>query len=204
MDTKMKIATATFAAVVMTVCAQDTAPDHTAENTEVAHVATSSRLILGTRKSEWMEGMRERLCIAKRATGPFGLAQDPNVKIAKPREEKVKKGAFLEAVAAIKINTVMPMDDKFTSRSREFTIGEIFPVIKNRRQFNVEIMEIKSTGIVFKDIDTGEQVRKNLDTLPVGMKKSTHLDAIPGVFPANKKNAMPLVLDDESQRAIRQ
>jgi hypothetical protein len=135
-------------------------------------VTTSSRLLMGEQKTEWIESMREKIVIATRATGPFGLTQDPNAKAVKPREQKAKKGAFLEAIGAIKINTVMPSDNKFTSRSREFSVGDQFPIIKNQRQFNIEVIEINTKGIVFKNVDTGEQVRKNLNDLPTGMKKS--------------------------------
>ena len=191
-----------LAVVMPAALAQELESGNLAEDAEAAHVITSSRLLMGKQKTEWIDSMREKIVIATRATGPFGLTQDPNAKAAKPREKKAKKGAFLEAIGAIKINTVMPSDNKFTSRSREFSVGDQFPIIKNQRQFNIEVMEINTKGIVFKNVDTGEQVRKNLNDLPTGMKKSRHLDAIPGVFPASKKNAMPLDLDDESPRAI--
>ena len=202
MDTKISIITLLLAVVTLSAWAQEPESDNLAEDAGVAHVTTSSRLLMGEQKTEWIESMREKLAMVNRATGPFGLTQDPNAKALKPREQKVKKGAFLEAIGAIKINTVMPADNKFTSRSREFSAGDQFPIIKNQRQFNIEVMEINTKGIVFKNVDTGEQVRKNLNDLPTGMKKSRHLDAIPGVFPASKKNAMPLDLDDESPRAI--
>jgi hypothetical protein len=202
MDTKISIITLMLAVVTLSAWAQESVSDNLAGDVEVAHVTTSSRLLMGEQKKEWIESMREKLAIANRATGPFGLTQDPNAKAVAPREKKAKKGAFLKAIGAIKINTVMPSDNKFTSRSREFSVGDQFPIIKNQRQFNIEVMEINTKGIVFKNVDTGEQVRKNLNDLPTGMKKSRHLDAIPGVFPADKKNAMPLDLDDEPSRVI--
>lgn len=175
------------------------------DHTSASHVTTSSRILPSQQKPAWLNAMGNQLAMAKRSVGPFGMAQDPDAKPVKPKEQTVQKGAFLEAMAAIKINTVMPMENKFTSSSREFSAGDIFPVIKNQRQFNVEVMEIKTSGIVFKNIDTGEQVRKNLNTLPAGMKKSAQLDAVPGVFPANSRNAMPLVLDeDKPLRVTRQ
>jgi len=191
-----------LAVVTLSAWAQEPESDNLAEDAGVAHVTTSSRLLMGEQKTEWIESMREKLAMVNRATGPFGLTQDPNAKALKPREQKVKKGAFLEAIGAIKINAVMPSDNKFTSRSREFSAGDQFPIIKHQRQFNIEVMEINSRAIVFKNVDTGEQVRKNLDALPAGMKKSVHLDAIPGVYPADKQNAMPLDLDDEPSRVI--
>lgn len=195
MDIKIGIITLMLAVVIPAAWAQELESDNRAGDAEVAHAITSSRLLTGEQKAEWIESMRKKLTISTRLTGPFGMLQDLDAKAIKPREKKVEKGAFLEAIGAIKINTVMPSDNKFTSRSREFSVGDQFPIIKNQRQFNIEVMEINTKGIVFKNVDTGEQVRKNLNDLPAGMKKSSHLDAIPGVFPADKKNAMPLDLD---------
>jgi len=191
-----------LAVAIPAAWAQESESGNLAGDAEVAHVTTSSRLLMGEQKTEWIESMREKIAISTRATGPFGMPQDLDAEAIKPREKKAEKGAFLEAIGAIKINAVMPSDNKFTSRSREFSAGDQFPIIKHQRQFNIEVMEINSRAIVFKNVDTGEQVRKNLDALPAGMKKSVHLDAIPGVFPADKQNAMPLDLDDEPSRVI--
>ena len=205
MDFKINPAVLVLVTLVTSSMGQGPDTDHEGDNASEAPTVTSSRSLVGEERLQWLDSMGGKLVMAKRDVGPFGMAQDPDAKPVKTVEKKVKKGAFLEAVAAIPVNTVIPMDRKFTSSSREFSAGDIFPVIKNQRQFNVEVMEINSSGIVFKNIDTGEQVRKNLNSLPSGMKKSAHLDAIPGVFPANRGNAMPLVLDeDKPLRVIRQ
>lgn len=201
----MNIIILILAVLVTSSMGQGVSLDGQADEAAVTYVTTSSRDLAGEEKLAWIDSMRKKLVIASRVTGPFGMAQDPNAMVAKLQEKKVKKGAFLEAVAAIQINTVMPLEKKFTSSSREFSAGDIFPVIKNQRQFNVEVIDIKTSGIIFKNIDTGEQVRKNLNSLPAGMKQSAHLDDIPGVFPANRSNEMPLILDeDEPLRVIRQ
>ena len=64
------------------------------------------------------------------------------------------------------------------------------------------MISVSSKGIVFKNRATGEQVRKKLDTLPSGMKRSSNLGAIRGVYAANQKNVRPLNLDDESLSQI--
>ncbi len=164
---------------------------------EETHVVTSSRMLIGQQKEDWLDAMSQKVVVAKRVTGPFGMTQDPNIKITKLREQKVEKGAFLEAIAAIKINTVMPSNRLFISNAREFTVGDEFPIIKNQRQFDIEVVAISSKGIIFKNSATGEQVRKKLNALPVGMKKSSGLGTIPGVYAADAKNNRPLNLDDE-------
>jgi len=203
MDIKVVIMIMSLAAVVPIALAQDGSWGLSGEASQAAHVMTSSRLLKGEQKSDWLRGMHDKISISKRPVGPFGLPQDPEAKIAKPQKKEIKKGAFLEAIAAIKINTVMPSEGKFTSNSREFAEGDRFPIIKNQRQFNIEVMQVDPSAIVFKNIDSGEQVRKKLDTLPDGMKKNALLDTIPGVFPANEKNTLPLDLDEGSASALR-
>lgn len=203
MDIKVISLIVSLAVVVPIALAQDDGGGPYAEGSEANHVITSSRLLQGDRKSKWLSEMQQKTSMAKRPIGPFGLAQDPEAKVSKPQKKEIKKGAFLEAIAAIKINTVMPSEGKFTSNAREFAKGDQFPIIKNQRQFNIEILEVNLSGIIFKNIDSGEQVRKKIATLPDGMKKNSLLDAIPGVFPANSKNAMPLDLDEGSARVLR-
>jgi hypothetical protein len=203
MDTKIKMIVLMSVLFISTSLAQESESVVLADDAEVLEVRTSSRLLIGQKKTDWVDEMRTKMIVANRPTGPFGLTQDPNVKAVKPREQKVEKGAFLEAIGAIQINTVMPSDNLFISNSREFSVGDQFPIIKNQRQFDIEIVAISSRGIIFKNTATGEQVRKKLNTLPAGMKKSSHLGDIQGVYAANKKNARPLNLDDESVSQIR-
>lgn len=203
MDIKVISITLSLAVVVPIALAQDDSGGLYAEGSDAGHVITSSRLLQGDKKSDWLESMQQRISMAERPIDPFGLPQDPEAKISKPLNREVQKGAFLEAIAAIKVNTVIPSEGKFTSNSREFSKGDQFPIIKNERQFNIEILEVNLSGIIFKNVDSGEQVRKKIATLPEGMKKNSLLDAIPGVFPANSKNAMPLDLDKGRARVLR-
>ena len=203
MDIKVITLIVSLGIVVPIALAVDESSRLASEASESAHVITCSRLLQSEQKEEWLLEMRQKISMAQRSVGPFGLAQDPEAKISKPQKQEIKKGAFLEAIAAIKINTVMPSEGKFTSNSREFSEGDQFPIIKNKRQFNIEVMDVDPSAIVFKNTDSGEQVRKKLDTLPEGMKKNALLDTIPGVFPTQSVNAMPLDLDEGSASALR-
>lgn len=198
MDTKINTMILMSVLSLSMSLAQESGSGDSVDSTAAAHDIKSSRLLTDQEKEEWLDIMGQKVAIASRLTGPFGLTQDPNIKVAKPREQKVEKGAFLEAIAAIEINTVMPSDHVFISNSREFSVGDQFPIIKNQRQFDIEIVAISSKGIIFKNSATGEQVRKKLNALPVGMKRSSGLGAIPGVYAADRKNTRPLNLDDES------
>jgi len=196
MDTQVAVLLASMALVMTTVMAQQTGGPKEVNSPAVAVADTGSRNLIGEEKAKWIEEMSGKLTIARRAVGPFGIAQNPEAEAAKPQKVKLKKGAFIEAIAAIKINTVMPMDDKFTIGSREFVEGDQFPLIKERRQFNIEVVSVKSDGILFKDVDSGKLVKKSLESLPAGMARGSSLKTIPGVFSANRENSMPLNLDD--------
>ena len=80
-----------LAVVTLSAWAQESESDNLAGDAEVAHVTTSSRLLMGEQKTEWIESMREKLAIANRATGPFGLTQDPNAKAVKASRKEGEK-----------------------------------------------------------------------------------------------------------------
>ncbi|MCP5538316.1 MAG: hypothetical protein H7A51_19045 [Akkermansiaceae bacterium] len=198
MDTQVAAILSALVMVMAVANAQDATPDTPPKAVAGAKfVEESSRTLIGENRLAWIEAMRNKLPITQRQVGPFGLAQDPEAALAKPAQKKMKEGAFLNAIAAIKVNTVMPSESKFTIGSREFSKGDVFPVIRGQRQFNVEIVAIRADNILFKNIDTGEYVKRNLHTLPKGMTKNAPLDSVPGVVPANKKDDRPLNLDDE-------
>lgn len=155
----------------------------------------SSKDLIGEEKLAWIAEMRSKLPIASRAIGPFGMAQDPDAAVAEPQQQKRQPGAFLNAIAAIKVNAVIPSDGKFVIGAREFMAGDAFPIIRGQRQFNIEITSVKSDHITFKNTDTGEYVKRNLNTLPQGMTRNARIDSVPGVVAANKKDTAPLNLD---------
>jgi len=197
MDTKVAAIFSALVLVLPVAWAQDLNKSKMDDQSGKTFVAVNSRSLIGEAKMEWIESMRSELCVARRDIGPFGLPQDPEADAVKPEKKKIKKGAFLEAIAAIKVNTVMPSYNKFTIGSREFIEGDVFPLIKDQRQFNIEVVSVNMESILFKNVDTGEFVKRNLHSLPAGMMKNSSLVAIQGIFPANKRNALPLNLDDE-------
>ena len=64
MDTKISIITLMLAVVTPAAWAQELESDNLAGDAEAAHVTTSSRLLMGEQKTEWIESMREKLAIA--------------------------------------------------------------------------------------------------------------------------------------------
>ena len=51
-----------LAVVIPAAWAQELESDNLAGDAEVAHVITSSRLLMGEQKTEWIESMREETC----------------------------------------------------------------------------------------------------------------------------------------------
>ena len=197
MDTQVAIIFSALALFMTVAWGEDLNKSNTGDQSDDTFLAVSSSKLIGEEKTTWIESMRSKLSMAQRETGPFGFPQDPGAEAVKPKRGKIDKGAFLEAIAAIEVNTVMPSDNKFTIGSREFIEGDVFPLIKDQRQFNIEVVSVNMGSILFKNVNTGKLVKRNLHSLPAGMMKNTSLVAIQGIFPANKRNALPLNLDDE-------
>ena len=96
MDIKIGIITLMLAVVIPAAWAQELESDNRAGDAEVAHAITSSRLLMGEQKAEWIESMRKKLTISTRLTGPFGMLQDLDATAIKPREKRSKKERFLK------------------------------------------------------------------------------------------------------------
>lgn len=175
------------------VMAQDnSAPNISADNS--AFNESSSRKLIGDAKAAWITEMRSKLPMAERKIGPFGMSQNPNVQVAQKSNKKLKPGAFRNVIKAIKINAVVASENKFIIGSREFRAGDALRVIRGQRQFNLKIITVRPSRIVFKDIDTGEQVVRNLNALPPGISRNSSILSVPGVVPASKKDKSPLLL----------
>lgn len=162
---------------------------------DVAFTLTNTRNLTGAKQVAWLVSMREKMPILSRDVGPFGLAQDLTKKLALPQKKKVSAAAFLNAIKVMNINLVDASDGKFAIGSREFRKGEVFPLIRGGRQFNTKVVLVNSNYIVFKNINSGEHVKKNLNTLPPGMKKNATIDSVPGVILESKKRTKVLDLD---------
>lgn len=194
MDTQVILRATAMTLLAMPLGMAKDAPAPVAKK-DPSFVAQSSRKLIGEAKMEWLAEMRTKLPISHRRIGPFGMAQDPNVKIARKTKSKPKPGAFLNAIKAMKVNAVMAAEQKFIIGSREFRTGDSLPIIRGQRQFNIQIVSVRSDHIVFKNVDTGEYVKRNLNALPPGMSRNSSIESVPGVIPASKKDDSPLLLD---------
>mgnify|MGYP001814717330 CR=1 FL=1 len=206
MDTQI-ITTITVLMMAMPVSFAGNAPTPVSSQTALEQdgfIPHSAKNLDGDEKLAWIADMRTKLPITSREIGPFGMAQDPDAAVVKPQQLKRKTGAFLNAIAAIKVNAVMPSDRKFVIGAREVEVGDAFPVISGQRQFNIKIIAVKSDYITFKNVDTDEYVKRNLNTLPQGITRNTRIDSVPGVVAASKKDITPLNLDQIEVHTLQQ
>lgn len=158
---------------------------------------TNTRSMTGAKQVAWLVSQRESMPMLRRELGPFGLPQDPTRKVVKTKKKNVAAAAFLNAIKAMNINLVDANDGKFAIGSREFRKGEMFPLIRGGRQFNTKVVRVNSDYIVFKNINSGEHVKKNLNTMPSGMKKNGTFRSVPGVIMESKRGNNALVVDSK-------
>jgi len=156
---------------------------------------TQARILTGEKQTTWLASKRESMPMLRREIGPFGLAQDPTKKQVRPKEKSAVAEAFLNAIKVMNINLVNVNEGTFAIGSREFKKGEVFPLIRGGRQFNTKVVLVNSDSIVFKNINSGEHVKKNLNRLPAGMERNAPLESVPGVISASPKGISPLDLD---------
>ncbi|MGJ8661399.1 MAG: hypothetical protein ACSHXL_05130 [Bacteroidota bacterium] len=162
-------------------------------------VVLSSAQLNDENRDQWISDMRNKLTMTTQMIGPFGKLQvEPEKKLARQQTKKkvaVKSDAFKKAVDAIKVNAVNSARGRFFIGSREFTAGDIFPIVKGGNTFKTEVISIKSSSIEFQNVNTKEYVVKNLFDLPKGMMTGSSFQKIDGVTPSNANDTSPLNLD---------
>ncbi|MGJ8676821.1 MAG: hypothetical protein ACSHX0_04845 [Akkermansiaceae bacterium] len=162
-------------------------------------VEQRSALLNDENRDQWILAMRAKLPMTTQRIGPFGKPQvESEKRITKQqtkREVVVKSDAFQKAVDAIKVNAVNSTRDKFFIGSREFRVGDVFPVVKDGNTFKTKVISIKSTSIKFQNVNNKEYVIKNLFDLPAGMASGSSLKKIDGVSPSGRNDTSPLNLD---------
>lgn len=141
---------------------------------------TPSRLIGDDVLDTYMDSQISRMAIGQRKMDPFGQVQDPTVqKVVKdvntgPRRFKpIKPTSFSDIIQRIRVNTIMPGEDKFLIGTRSFKKGDQFPIIHQRRNIDVEVIRVTATEIEFENVKTGEVASVKLNLLPAGMQSGT-------------------------------
>jgi hypothetical protein len=170
--------------------------------TEVpAAISTPSRQIGPTEMETYLASVASVFLSRGRTLDPFGMPQDPDAKpiVKAPVPGAVKRIApiqatpFPEIIDKIVVTTIMPGEKRFLVGTRSIKQGEQIPLTFRGKQIRVQVTEVTSRQISFKNLDNGEMASRKLDMLPVGMTPGSRGITAPGMT-LDRPNA-PIELD---------
>ena len=160
-------------------------------------VAITSSRLLGDSPLEQIELMRSRLAINAMERGPFGLNQDPSkqtaTKLFLPRKNTRKVVTpFADVVKAVPVAVVFPAEQEFLVGSRTIRAGDTFPLVVRDEKISVRVESVRSNGVVFKNLKSGERATKRLALRPEGVTPGGKIQSITGVVSAKGASKEPL------------
>jgi hypothetical protein len=175
--------------------------------------ANPSRFIGESDLDAYVKSMADILTIRSRATDPFGQFQDPDARpiirtpVAKDNRPRPTSQIipFAEVIGRIKVNTVMPAEDKFLIGTRIFRKGERMNLTFRMKNIPVDIISVTAGEIGFRNSETGEKATLKMHLLPAGMTPGTNGIHAPGMIREQKNAPIDLdsaisTLEDESNR----
>lgn len=114
--------------------------------------------------------------MASRTTDPFGLLQDPSVKpLNRTPQDSIKRREALpptplqEIITLIRVTTIMPAEKKFLVGTRVFKESDEFPINFQGKRIRMKVLQVSSSKIIFRNLDTGETASLSTGILPPGM-----------------------------------
>jgi hypothetical protein len=163
--------------------------------------STPSRQVGTTELEPYLESLSSVFLMRGRAADPFGQLQDPDAKpiIKAPVAGAVKRAApiqatpFADIVGLIVVTTIMPGEKRFLVGTRSIKQGDQIPLSFRGRPIRVQVTEVTSRQIGFRNLDSGETASRKLDMLPVGMTPGNNGITAPGMVP-DRANA-PIELE---------
>ena len=202
-----------LAGIPTSICAkpskqQPTAPKAKAEAASQAANPTEPAIqptrYVGEDVSAYVATILPTLAIRSSETDPFGQYQDLDAKAAAAATAKAVRTTsneptvpFAEIISLIQINTVMSGEKRFLVGSRSFSEGDQFPLNFRGNPIRIQVVEVSSRQIQFKNLETGESAVHRLNLLPAGMTAGQSGITAPGMAPSGK-NA-PLEIEPPSQ-----
>lgn len=149
--------------------------------------------------------MKQQLAINNQERGPFGLYQVPGKApiIRNSVAKKVTKTPFSDFVNDIEISVVNSVAKEFLVGARIFRLGQVFPLVRGGEKLSVRVESIATSGVSFKNVDTGEIATRRLDVLPPGVRTADNTNSVPGVTPVRRAEAEPLDLSSSSPPSLR-
>jgi hypothetical protein len=152
-------------------------------------ITTPSRLVGPTEMENYLASVASVFLSRGRALDPFGMPQDPDAKpiVKAPVPGAVKRIApilatpFPEIIDKIVVTTIMPGEKRFLVGTRSIKQGEQIPLTFRGKQIRVQVTEVTSRQISFKNLESGEIASRKLDMLPVGMTPGSRGITAPGM-----------------------
>lgn len=171
----------------------------------------ASRFVDQPGLASYVETLTASFSIKDRSIDPFGQLQDPNAKpivktpIAKTTQRSpiLQATPFAEIVRLMVVNTIMPKEKKFLVGTRTVTQGDHVILNYRGRPIHVEIMDVSSQRIAFKNTDSGEIAQRKLDMLPQGMSAGHQEMAAPGMAPSGRNLPIELESGDPADELSR-
>ena len=171
------------------------------KNEAFATAIMPSRFVGPAELDAYVDSLASALSIRTRATDPFGQPQDPSVKpilknpIAKStqRAPQLQATPFSDIVRLLVVNTILPGQKRFLVGTRSFAQGEQIPLTYRGRQIKVQVMEVTSQRILFRNVETNETTALKMSLLPPGVTHGNHGATPPGMV-ADRPNA-PIELE---------
>lgn len=170
---------------------------------EPVTVTTPSRFVSPTELGRYVATMSAMFSMKSRETDPFGQAQDPDAKpvikmVAKTtqRTPQLQATPFSDIVRLIVITTIMPREKRFLVGTRSFAEGDRIPLTFRGRQIQIEVTQVSSREISFRNLDNGETATRKLDMLPPGMTPGNHGITAPGMVPDSPNAPLELEAGD--------
>lgn len=163
---------------------------------------TPSRYVTPEDLDAFVASTGESLVITDKETDPFGQYQDPDAKPVIRKATTTPKRAtpvykatpFADIVSLIRVSTVMPGENKFLIGDREIHLGERIPVSFRGKDMSLEVVEVTSSEIRFRNIENGDTAPLKLNLLPPGMTPGIgELMTAPGMVP--KDSSAPIHLE---------
>ena len=150
---------------------------------------TPSRQVGPAELESYVTSLASVFSSRERATDPFGQLQDPDAKpvIKTPIAGTLKRVApvqatpFADIVRLIVVTTIMPGEKRFLVGTRSIKQGDQIPLSFRGKQIRVQVTEVTSQQIAFKNLDNGEMASRKLDMLPVGMTPGNRGITAPGM-----------------------
>lgn len=160
-----------------------------AKSTEVAGPVLASRQVGPAELEPYLASLTSIFHAQSRETDPFGHYQDPDAKpvvkqtVARTttRSAPIKVTPLAEIVQLISITTIMPGEKSFLVDTRKVKQGDELPLIWRDKTIRVQVTDVTSRMISFRNVETGEVGSRTLDMLPPGMTQGTNGIAAPGM-----------------------